>query len=174
MDAELFELVQRGVVAAERMAAALERIAKGAAAGEVTTVEPKIDRVHDILMGRFEGTYITIPQAREAIGMPDTSSKEIGKLLTAAGFERRRWSDGVRFAICKPGGVCVGSPVTLPDNLDQSMDAARVAQQRTGRKPTPEGVLYGAYLMQGVTAKPSQATDQHILEVRRLYPGEFD
>lgn len=173
MDAQVLELLERGVSAAERMAAALERIAKGSAAGEIVTVEPKIDRVRDVLMARFKGTYVSVSQARDALGMTDASSKEIGKLLTAAGFERRRWAQGVRFAICEPGGVCVGSPVTLPDNLDESMQAARVAQERTGRKPTPEGVLYGAYLMQGVTAKSSQVTDQHIEEVKRLYPDDF-
>jgi hypothetical protein len=32
------------------------------------------------------------------------------------------------------------------------------------------GVIYGAYLMQGVTAKPSLVTAAHIEEVLRLYP----
>ncbi|MDR3548462.1 MAG: hypothetical protein P4M11_09405, partial [Candidatus Pacebacteria bacterium] len=152
MDAQLMELLERGVSAFERMATALERIAKGGSIPDTPVIEPRIDRVRDTMMSRFKGAYVSVTQARDALGMHESSSKEIGKLLTAAGFERRRWAQGVRFAICEPGGVCVGSPVTLPDNLDESMQAARVAQERTGRKPSPEGVLYGAYLMQGVTA----------------------
>jgi len=102
--------------------------------------------------------------------MTDASSKAVGQVLAAAGFERRRWATGVRFAICEPGGNCSGSPITLPENLADAVEAARAALKNYGRKTDARGVIYGAYLMQGVTAKPSLVTAAHIEEVLRQYP----
>lgn len=167
-ESKLLGLLERGV-------AALEAIAQHLGTGEMPTAnEPMADQTRKILMSQFEGLYITIDQARDALKMHGASGKAVGAVVAAAGFERRRWSTGVRFAICEPGGTCVGAPVVLPDNLDYSVEMAKAAKEKDGRKITAEQVLYGAYLMAGKTAKPSQVTPQHVAEVKRLYPGLFD
>jgi hypothetical protein len=167
-ESKLLALIERGVIA-------LEAIAQQSGGETVPTAhEPKAEQTRKTLMHRFEGQYISIEQARDALGMHGTSSKAVGMVVSAAGFERKRWATGVRFAICEPGGVCTGAPVVLPDNLDDAAQMAKEAKSKHGRKTTPEQVLYGAYLMSGKTVKPSQVTPQHIAEVKRLYPGLFD
>ncbi|HEV2679426.1 MAG TPA: hypothetical protein VGV14_02905 [Rhodanobacter sp.] len=155
----------------ERIAAALEKIAaQNASSTAPTAREPLTERTREIMLSMFHGVYVSVDEAREALGMTGASSKAVGQVLTAAGFERKRWASGVRFAICEPGGTCVGSPITLPDNLDASVAAAREAFKKTGRKTPIQGLIYGAYMMQGITPKPSQATQAHIDEVSKLYP----
>lgn len=168
-ESKLLALLERGVIA-------LEAIARRSGNGEavVSPHEPVAEQNRKTLLSRFEGLYITIDQARDALKMGGASSKAVGAAVSAAGFDRRRWSDGVKFAICEPGGTCVGAPVVLPDNLDESVQMAKAAKENHGRKITAEQVLYGAYLMAGKTAKPSQVTPQHLSEVRRLYPGLFE
>jgi len=164
MDTELYALAERFVIAVEKIADRLN------AEHAPSVREPMTERTRETLLKRYEGTYITVDQAREELGMINASSKAVGAVLTAAGFERKRWSTGIRFAICEPGGTCVGAPVTLPDNLEESVIAARVAREKHGKTPTIQGIIYGAYLMQGVTAKPTQVTPAHIEEVKRRYP----
>lgn len=164
MEAKIESLLERIAIAVEAIAA---RESSYAADGSRA---PVAERVRQTLLGRFEGLYITVDQAREALGMDGASSKAVAQTVAAAGFERRRWATGVRFAICEPGGTCAGSPVVLPENLEDAVQAARTAKSKFGRNTNASGVLYGAYLMQGHTAKPSQVTDQHIAEVRKLYP----
>jgi hypothetical protein len=157
----------------ERIAASLEKIAASESGFTAGPHEPKSQQVRETLLQKFEGQYITVDQARVALGMDGSSSKAVGQVVSAAGFERRRWSSGVRFAICEPGGTCVGSPVVLPDNLEDAVAAAREAKAKFGRVTPAQGIIYGAYLMQGKSAKPSQVTEQHVAEVKRLYP-EFE
>jgi len=159
----------------ERCAVALEKIAEGgfAHSSSPSVMDSTANQTRKILMGRFDGLYITVDQARDALGMTDASSKAVGRVVAAAGFERRRWANGVKFAICEPGGICAGAPVVLPDNLEESAVALRIARDKYGKPATAQAVIYGAYIMQGKTVKQNQVTPQHIAEVKRLYP-EFD
>jgi hypothetical protein len=167
MEPEYLTLFKRAVDALERIADNLDRDGHH----ETPSVrEPQSERTRDILMSKFEGLYITIEQAREALAMHDASAKAVGQVVAAAGFEKRRWASGIKFAICKPGGQCQGSPVVLPDNLDEAAAAARIGSRKSGRATDARGLLYGAYLMQGVTAKPSQVTRAHIEEAHKLFP----
>jgi hypothetical protein len=159
----------------ERIAVALERIADGGnSLASAVPRESTADHARQTLLAKFEGMYITVDQGREALGMDGASAKAVGQAIAAAGFDRRRWSTGVRFAICEPGGHCSGSPVVLPDNLEAAVESARVARQKGKGNIDAKAILYTAYLMDGKQAKPSQVTPLHVAEVKRLYPDFGD
>lgn len=166
---------KEGLALLERVAVALETIAqKLGDDGKPTPREPMIEQTRKTLLAKHEGQYITVDQARDALGLVDASAKAIGQIVTAAGFERKRWSDGVKFAICEPGGVVVAQHIKLPENIEDAIENARAAKKKNGKQLTPRQVLAGAYLMQGVNAKSSQITDAHCLELKRQYPDDFE
>lgn len=163
----------------DRIATALERIAESMEAGEtLTPANPsKNADLRTCMLAKFAGQLVTIEEARDALGgtWQDASAKAIGQALSAAGFERRRWSTGVKYAINADGSrEAGGAPIAMPERLHDSVEQAREAKTKFNKKLTAEDVLYGAYLLAGTPAKPNQVTPQHVAEVRRLYPNEFE
>lgn len=173
------DMEQELMVVLDRIAVALERIADSMEAGEpLAPANPtKNADLRTCMLAKFAGQLVTIEEAREALGGTwlDASAKAIGQALSAAGFERRRWSTGVKYAINADGSREVGgAPIQMPAKLHESVEQAREAKAKFGRKLSAEQVLFAAYLLAGAPAKPNQVTAQHVAEVHRLYPNEFE
>lgn len=152
----------------KRIAVALETIA---ANGSFTAVNPgqselTPEQFRARMVEAHNHELVTVDQVRATLDRSDLSNRAIGTLMRMAGFERRRFSEGVRYVIGEVNEGSPGRPLVMPTNMDQMIVEARkfphnmVASKFLGICMRQEGMAL-------------RITAAHIDALHARYPGEF-
>lgn len=117
----------------------------------------------------FSGHEVSAADVRHRLAMDDVTTMEVGRRLTAAGFPKRRKSDGVRYRIGVPAGepARLGRPVEMPADIEMTMQRVRGQWEQLGLMGKRLAPAYGVLRENYPDRRPTPA---QCAELARMYP----